>query len=382
MPIYLDNAATTRLDPRALEAMLPYLTERFGNPASRTHAFGWEAEEAVEAARRQVAALISADPHDLIFVSGATEANHLALRGVLNGYRTRGRHCVTSAIEHSSVLETADALRSEGFEITSLGVDSEGRVDLAQLEAALRDDTVLVSILHGNNEVGTLQDLAAIGALCRARRVVFHTDATQSFGRVPIDVDAMKIDLLSASAHKIHGPKGCGALFVRRRSPRVALVPDHRGGGQERGLRSGTLNVPAIVGFGAAAALMTPGGDETCRIASLRDRLETGVLREVPDARVNGGNAPRLPGISNLTFPGIEGEALLLELRGLAVSTGSACASASLEPSHVLLALGRPESEARSSVRFSLGRFTREDEIDRAIEEVRSAVIRLRAIAR
>ncbi|MFN8546760.1 MAG: cysteine desulfurase family protein [Candidatus Eisenbacteria bacterium] len=260
MPIYLDNAATTRLDPRVLEAMLPYLTERFGNPASRTHAFGWEAEEAVETARRQVAASIAADPQDVVFVSGATEANHLALRGVLNGYRARGRHCVTSAIEHSSILETSEALRAEGFQVTTLGVDREGRIDLEELGAALREDTVLVSVMHGNNEVGTLQDLAAIGSLCRARHVLFHTDATQSFGRIPINVEVMKIDLLSASAHKIHGPKGCGALFVRRRSPRVALVPDHRGGGQERGLRSGTLNVPAIVGFGAAAQLMTPGG--------------------------------------------------------------------------------------------------------------------------
>ncbi len=376
-PIYLDNAATTRLDPRVLEAMLPYLTDRFGNPASRTHAYGWEAEEAVEQARRQVASVIGAEASELVWTSGATESNHLALRGIVSAYRSKGRHVIISSIEHSAVLETAERLEEEGASVSRIAVDEEGRIDLAALEAAIEPATVLVSVMHGNNEIGVLQDIGAIGAICRRHGVLFHTDATQSFGRVPIDVRSMQVDLLSASGHKIYGPKGVGALFVRRRDPRVVLRAEQRGGGQERGLRAGTLNVPAIVGFGAAATLLSEVESE--RIARLRDRLEAGLLARVPGARRNGGNAPRLPGISNLTVGGIEGEALILSLKGVAVSAGSACASASLEPSHVLLALGLPESDARASLRMSLGRFNSEEEIDQVIEELASGVDRLRS---
>ncbi|MCC7144208.1 MAG: cysteine desulfurase [Candidatus Eisenbacteria bacterium] len=378
-PVYLDNAATTRLDPRVLEAMLPYLTDRYGNPASRTHAFGWEAEEAVESARREVAAVIGADPSAIAFVSGATEADHLALRGAVGAYRTKGRHLIVSAIEHSAVLEAAESLERHGCEVTRLPVDRDGRVAPDQLAAAIRPDTVLASIMAGNNEIGTQNDLPALGAVCRERGVIFHTDATQAFGRVGIEVDADRIDLLSCSAHKVHGPKGVGALFVRRRGPRVALEAQQRGGGQEGGLRAGSLNVPGIVGFGAAARLLREESTESARIAALRDRLEQELLASIPGAYRNGGNGPRLPGITNLGIDGLEAEALLLSLRGLALSTGSACASASLEPSHVLLAIGRGPFEARNSLRLSLGRFTTAEEIDRAVEEVRRAVTELRS---
>lgn len=378
-PIYLDNAATTRLDPRVLEAMLPYFTERFGNAASRTHRYGWEAEEAAEIARRQLARALSADSKEILITSGATESNNLALKGVAEAYAAKGRHLVTTKVEHPSVLDAARSLATRGAELSLLDVDREGRVDPESVRAALRPETVLVSVIHGNNETGVLQDAAAIGGICRRAGVLFHLDATQSFGKVPLDVNELQCDLLSASAHKIHGPKGVGLLYVRRQTPRVRMVPQLEGGGHERGLRSGTLNVPGLVGFGAAAALaMENCAEEPARIASLRDRLESELLARLDGIVRNTPAAGRLPHILSFSFRGLEGEALLLGIRGCAVSSGSACASASLEPSTVLLALGRSRDEARSALRFSFGRFNTAEELDPVIEEVVRVVTDLR----
>lgn len=368
--IYLDNAATTRVDPRVLEEMLPWLGDRYGNPASRTHAFGWESEEGVEHARSQIASVLGAKPTSLFFTSGATESDNLALRGVLGAYRSKGRHFVISTIEHSAIRESARALVEEGWECSLVPVDASGRVRPEQLAPLLREDTVLASVVHANNEIGVLQDLEAIGALCRSRGVLFHTDAAQSFGKVPIDVELMKIDLLSASAHKIHGPKGVGVLYVRRLGPRVRIEPLVHGGGHEGGLRAGTLNVPAIVGFGKAAEIARDEMPiEAIRIASLRDRLESVLLTRLRGVRRNGGD-PRVPGISNVHFEGVDGEAVLLGARDVAFSSGSACASATLEPSHVLLALGQSPREARNALRFSLGRFTTAEEIEAVLAEL------------
>lgn len=368
-PIYLDHQATTPVDPRVLEAMLPYFGERFGNAASRTHRYGWEADDAVKAARARIAAWLgAASPTEIVFTSGATEANNLALKGALAASADRGRHLVISAIEHPSVRDAARFLADTGrAEVTEVAVSADGLVDPAAVEAAMREDTVLVSVMHANNEVGTVQPLAEIAALCRTRGVLFHTDAVQSAGKIPFDVEALQVDLASVSAHKTYGPKGVGALFVRRRGPRVRLVPLLHGGGHERGRRSGTLPVPLIVGFGEAAALAAAlREEEAARLGRLRDRLLERVRGGLEGVRVNGSLERRLPGNLNLSFEGVDGEALLLALRDLAVSSGSACASATPEPSHVLRAMGVPDDLAHGSIRFGLGRGTTEAEIERA----------------
>lgn len=381
-PIYLDHHATTPCDPAVVEAMLPWLTRDFGNAASRAHAFGWTADAAVERARRQVAALIGASPKEIVFSSGATEANNLALKGVAEAYAARGRHLVTCTTEHKAVLDPCDWLVMRGFEVTRVGVGADGVLDLADLEAALRPDTLLVSVMAANNEIGTLAPLEQIGALCRARGVFFHTDAAQAAGRVPLDVQAQRLDLVSFTAHKLYGPKGIGALYVRRRDPQVRLAAQMHGGGHERGLRSGTLPVHQIVGFGEACALAATHLEaEAARLAILRDRLWA-QLREVPGARLNGAAAPRLPGNLNVSFDGIEAEALLIALRPVvALSSGAACASATLEPSHVLRALGLDEERAHGSLRFGLGRGTTDAEVERVATAVVSAVESVRRLA-
>ncbi len=400
--IYFDHAATTPLDPRVREAMDPWLGGRFGNPDSRSHSYGWEAEEGVAWAREQVAALLGCRPEEIVFTSGATEANNLAIKGILRmfgpaaGYvgsaagdpsreihdpsraiaaSNAPGHLIVSAIEHSAVLRPAERMEREGWAVTRLAPDSDGRIRPESLDAAIGPGTKLVSIMHANNEIGVLQDLPAIAAVCRARGVTLHTDASQSAGKVPCDVDRLGVDLLSCSAHKMHGPKGAGALYVRRRPRRVRLLPEVDGGGQEGGLRSGTLNVPALVGFGEACRLARESMEaEGARIRALRDRLEEGILNATPLAARNGAGLPRLPGISNLRFRGIEAEGLLLALSGVAISAGSACASGSLEPSHVLMALGLAREEAKSSLRFSLGRFNTAAEVESVIEQVIQAV--------
>ena len=381
-PIYMDNAATTRVDPRVVAAMLPVFTESYGNAASRHHAYGWEAEELVEIARGEVAGLLGCEPRELVFTSGATEADNLALKGVAQAHVAKGKHLVTTAIEHPAVLDTARALERDGWEITRLRVDANGRVDPEDVGRALREDTVLVSVIHGNNETGVLQDLAAISAVCRARGVLFHTDATQSFGKVSTRVDELGCDLLSLSGHKIHGPKGVGALYVSRRSPRVRLRPLQDGGGHEGGRRAGTANVPAIVGLGRAAGIAREVlSEEGARLTALVLRLERGLRDAIPEGLLwNSPAGGRLPHILNFSVTGVPGEALLLALRGVAVSSGSACASASLEPSHVLLALGRRPEEARAALRFSVGRFNTEAEVDTVVEEIRRVVEGLRDI--
>ena len=381
--IYMDNAATTRLDPLVLEAMLPYFTERYGNAASRVHRYGWEAEEAAEIARGQIASALGADPREIVVTSGATESDNLALKGVMAAYRTQGRHLITTAIEHPAILDTAKALASDGCEVTILPVDAEGRVEPDAVARAIRSDTVLVSIIHTNNETGVLQDVPAIAEVCRARGVLVHTDATQSLGKIPLDVNALRCDLLSVSAHKIYGPKGVGALYVRRRDPRVRLVAQMDGGGHERGVRSGTLNVPGLVGFGKACELgMERLGEDVPRIEAMRDRLESELLERLEGVVRNTPPSGRAPHVLNLSFRALEGEALLLGLRTVALSSGSACASASLEPSHVLLALGRSPAEARSALRFSLGRFNTAEEVEIVIEEACRVVEELRALRR
>jgi len=381
-PIYLDNNATTPLDPRVLEAMLPYLREHFGNAASRNHAYGWEAERAVERAREQVAALIHASPKEIIWTSGATESDNIAVQGAARMYRDKGRHIVTQATEHKAVLDPCHYLQEQGFEVTILPVGRTGRVAPEAVRAALRDDTILVSIMYANNEIGTIQPIREIGAICKERGVLFHTDATQAFGKEPIDVEAMGIDLLSASGHKIHGPKGVGFLYVRRRRPRVRCAPLFYGGGHERGMRSGTLNVPGIVGMGAAAAIAAEEMEqEQRRLRGLRDRLWEGLSSRLDAIYRNGDPEHCLANTLNVSFAYVEGEALMMGCGGIAVSSGSACTSASLESSHVLKALGVDDALAHGSIRFSLGRFNTADEIDRAIEQVCGAVVRLREMS-
>lgn len=381
-PRYLDYHATTPVDPRVVEAMLPYFTEQFGNPASRQYRQGWTANEAVETARGQVAALIGARAKDLVFTSGATEANALAIMGACRAARSRGRHIITVATEHKAVLETCRALGREGWSVTELPVDAEGLITPEAVEAALTPDTVLVSVMAANNEIGVLQPLAAIGAVCRARGVLLHTDAVQAAGKVPFDVEAAQVDLASLTAHKLYGPKGVGVLYVRRGKGRVDLEPLVHGGGHERGLRSGTLNVPGIVGFGAAAALALASRDaEAARLAPLRDALLDGLRRAVPGVSVNGSMTARLPHNLHVGFGGIDGDALMTSLADdLAVSSGSACSSGSQEPSHVLRALG-PDAARRASLRFGLGRWTTDDDITAAVEAVSAAVRRLRALS-
>ena len=371
-PIYLDNHATTRVDPKVLEAMLPYLTEVFGNAGSRNHAFGWEAQEGVERAREQVATLIGADPKEIVFTSGATESDNLAIIGVAKFYKEKGKHIVTQVTEHKAVLDSCHALEKEGYEVTYLGVDKEGKVSLDELRAALRPDTVVCSIMWANNEVGTVQDIAAIGAICREKGVIFHSDAVQGIGKIPFDVSKMNVDLVSISAHKMYGPKGIGALYVRRGRPRIRLEPTMFGGGQERGIRSGTHAVHQIVGLGAACAVSQAAleSGESDRIRSLRNRLWDGLRARLDELYLNGSWDDRLPGNLNVSFAFCEGEAMMMAIKELAVSSGSACTSASLEPSYVLRAMGVDVELAHTSIRFGIGRFTTEAEIDYALELV------------
>lgn len=377
LPIYLDYSATTPVDPRVVEKMLPYLTEHFGNPASRSHVFGWTAEKAVEEAREQVAALVNADPREIIFTSGATESINLALKGAAHFYRDKGKHLVTVKTEHKATLDTMRELERQGFEVTYLDVDSGGLLDLQQLEAALRPDTTLVSVMYVNNEIGVIQDIPAIGELCRSRGIIFHVDAAQATGKVAIDLANLKVDLMSFSAHKTYGPKGVGALFVRRK-PRVRLEAQMHGGGHERGLRSGTLATHQIVGMGEAfrlARLEMP--TEVERIRMLRDRLWAG-LSQIEEVYVNGDMTRRVAHNLNVSFAYVEGESLIMAIKDVAVSSGSACTSASLEPSYVLRALGRSDELAHSSIRFTVGRFTTVEEIDYTIDLVKRKVAKLR----
>jgi cysteine desulfurase len=384
MPIYLDNQSSTRLDPRVLEAMLPYFTEQFGNPHSSSHAYGRIAAEAIEAARGEVAALIGADPREIVFTSGATEANNLAIKGAAHFARAHPPasgardHLVALTTEHKCVLESCAALECEGFAVTYLPVERDGLVLLDRLAAALSERTLLVSVMAAHNEIGVIQPLPEIGALCRAKGVLFHTDAAQAVGKMPLDVEAMRIDLMSISGHKVYGPKGVGALYVRRR-PRVRLSPLIDGGGQERGLRSGTLPTPLCVGLGRAAAIA--GAEmtgEAARLRQLRDRLKDGLTRRIPDLRLNGDLDHRLPGNLNLSFPGTEAPALIEACPSIAISTGSACTSAAVEPSYVLRALGQPDDIANSAIRVGLGRFNTAADIDFAIDALAAAVARLR----
>jgi cysteine desulfurase len=377
-PIYLDNNATTRLDPRVLDAMLPYFTEHFGNAASRNHAFGWAAEEAVDYAREQVAKLIGADEKEIIFTSGATESDNLALKGVAEMYAKKGDHIITVTTEHKAVLDTAHKLEAEGKRVTYLKVNDEGLIDLNELEAAVTDQTVLVSVMFANNEIGVIQPIKQIAEIAHRKGALLFTDAVQAAGKIPIDVNELGIDLLAISGHKMYGPKGVGALYVRRKNPRVKVTSQMDGGGHERGMRSGTLNVPGIVGLGKAAEVaLHDMGPEAIRLAGMRDRLELG-LSEIEESYVNGSRQHRLPHVTNMSFKYVEGEGLMMAIKDLAVSSGSACTSASLEPSYVLKALGLSDDLAHSSLRFGLGRFTTEEEIDFAIAQVTEAVNKLR----
>ena len=377
--VYLDNNATTPMDPRVLEAMTPYFIERFGNAASRNHPYGWVAEEAVEKGRNQVADLINASSKEIIWTSGATESNNTAIQGVARMYADKGRHIITDKIEHKAVIDPCKYLETQGFEVTWLEPDKKGRISARQVREAMRPDTILVSVMFANNEIGTINEIAEIGALCKERDVLFHTDATQAFGKVPIDVEAMGIDLLSCSGHKIYGPKGVGALYVRRKKPRVRLEPILHGGGHERGMRSGTLNVPGIVGLGMAAEIaMKEMPAESKRVGELRDRLWAGLSEHLTDIFRNGDPDHSLPGTLNVSFLYVEGESLMMGISDIAVSSGSACTSASLEPSYVLKGLGMGDDIAHSSIRFSLGRFTTREDIDFTIAETVKAVNHLR----
>jgi cysteine desulfurase len=380
-PIYLDYQATTPLDPRVLEAMMPYFTHQFGNPHSRSHSYGWEAEEGVEKARGQVAKLIGADEKEVIFTSGATESNNLAIRGVAEFYKDRKNHIVTTVTEHKCVLDTCRHLEQQGFEVTYLPVQKNGLIDLEALRAAVTDKTVVVSVMAVNNEIGVIQPLAEIGRICREKKAFFHTDAAQAAGKIALDVEAMNIDLMSISGHKIYGPKGIGALYVRRK-PRVRLVPLIVGGGQERGFRSGTLPTPLCVGLGEAAEIAMKEMDgEAERLTKLQARLLKGLQDRLPEIFVNGDLKHRIPGNLNISFAYVEGESLMMGIKNLAVSSGSACTSASLEPSYVLRALGVEEELAHTSLRIGLGRFTTEHEVDTAVEELVRHVKKLREMS-
>ncbi|CDM98023.1 MAG: IscS subfamily cysteine desulfurase [Limnospira sp. PMC 1291.21] len=380
-PIYLDCHATTPVDKRVLEVMIPYFTEHFGNPASVNHLYGWETEAAVKQARQIIADAINATPTEIIFTSGATEANNLAIKGVAEAYFSQGRHLITVATEHHAVLDPYDYLQSLGFEVTLLGVKPDGLIDLTELEEALRPDTILVSVMAANNEIGVLQPLAEIGKICRDRQILFHTDAAQALGKIPLDVEEMNIDLMSLTAHKIYGPKGIGCLYVRRRQPRVKIAPQIHGGGQERGIRSGTLYTPQIVGFGAAVKLaLSEMATEAKRLTQLRDRLWN-QLSTLDNIRLNGHPTQRLPGNLNVSIDGVDGQALLLALQPtMAVSSGSACTSTRIEPSHVLKALGVPENLAYASLRFGIGRFNTEAEIDQVAQEAIATIKVLRRV--
>jgi len=380
LPIYLDYSATTPVDPRVAEKMIPYLTEHFGNPASRSHAFGWKAEEAVEEARANVAALVGCDAKEIIWTSGATESINLALKGAAEFYKTKGKHLITMTVEHKATLDTMRELERRGFEVTYLDPEADGLLDLAKLEAAIRPDTILVSIMFVNNEIGTIQDIPAIGELCRAKGVLFHVDSAQATGKCPIDLARLKVDLMSFSAHKTYGPKGIGALYVRRK-PRVRLEAQIHGGGHERGFRSGTLATHQIVGIGEAfrlARLEMAADNE--RIRMLRDKLLAG-MQQIEEVFVNGDVERRVPHNLNVSFNFVEGESLIMAVKDIAVSSGSACTSASLEPSYVLRALGRSDELAHSSIRFTLGRFTTAEEVDYTVEHLRSKVAKLRSMS-
>jgi cysteine desulfurase len=397
LPIYMDHHSTTPVDPRVLEAMTPYFTRVFGNAASRSHVFGWEAEAAVDEARRQVAEGMNARPKEIVFTSGATEGDNLAILGAARAYRAKGNHVVTGATEHHAVLDSCHELEREGFEVTYLAPDRTGRIDPAQVREAIGDRTVLVTLMLANNEIGTIHPLAEIGAVCREKGVLFHSDAVQGFGKIPLDVEAMSVDLASVTAHKLYGPKGVGALYVRARKPRVRLDPIIHGGGHERGMRSGTLNVPGIVGFGKAVEISLAEREvEARRLRLLRRRLFDGIVAEVADVSLNGAPLPeigndgsllpgvderRLPGNLNLSFAGVEGEALLMGMKDVAVSSGSACTSASLQPSHVLKAVGVPDDLAHASIRFGLGRWNTAEEVDFTIGAVAAVVRRLRDLS-
>ncbi len=382
-PIYLDYHATTPVDPRALDAMLPYFTERFGNAASKQHAYGWEAQKAVDAAREQVAGLIGASSNEICFTSGATESNNLAIKGTAQSLRERGMHLISVVTEHKSVLDSFKRLENDGWRVTWLGVDREGFIDLDELRAAITPETTLVSVMAANNEIGTVQQLAEIGAIASARGVTFHTDAAQAAGKVPIDVHAMNIDLLSLTGHKYYGPKGAGALFVRKRKPKLQLACQIDGGGHENGLRSGTLNVPGIVGLGAAAEICSRElASESARLSTLRDRLLNAIQQDLENVRVNGPLGDRrLPHNLHVTFEDVEGERLLMALGDLAVSTGSACSSGSQKASHVVEAITPPEAKAGAIIRFGLGRWTTEEEIDTAAARVVKVIRSLRTTA-
>ena len=378
LPIYLDSNSTTRTDPRVLEAMLPYFTEHFGNAASRSHPFGWAAEEAVDYAREQIADLIGCTGKEIILTSGATEADNLAIKGVYEMYAQKGNHIITATTEHKAVLDTCKHLERLGAEVTYLQVDGQGMLNLDELEAAMRPTTILVCIMYANNEVGVIQDIKGISKICRKHGALFMTDGTQAVGKIPVNVDADGIDLMAFSAHKMYGPKGVGALYVRRKNPRVKVTAQMDGGGHERGMRSGTLNVPGIVGFGKACYLAKlEMAHDAERLGKLRDRLERELLT-IEEAYVNGNPAHRLPHTANISFKFVEGEGLMMGVKDLAVSSGSACTSASLEPSYVLKALGLDDELAHSSLRFGLHKWTTDEEIDYAIANVRQAVAKLR----
>ena len=380
LPIYMDNHATTPMDQRVLAAMLPYFTEKFGNAASRNHSFGWAAEEAVDKARGQIAALINAKSKEIIFTSGATESDNLAIKGVVEFYKDKGNHIITCVTEHKAILDSCKALERAGkATVTYLPVDNFGMVDPDQVRRAITDKTILITIMAANNEIGTIHPIAEIGRIAKEKGIVFHSDATQGVGKIPMDVEKAGIDLLSASAHKIYGPKGIGILYVRSKGPRVRLTPIIDGGGHERGLRSGTLNVPGIVGLGAACEVAGQEMEqESARLCSLRDKLQAGLFERLDEVYLNGHPTQRLPGNLNVSFAFVEGESLLMGIRDVAVSSGSACTSATLEPSYVIRALGTEEELAHSSIRFGLGRFNTEEEVDFVAQRVTEEVRRLR----
>jgi len=382
-PIFLDNHSTTPMDPRVLETMLPYFVEKFGNAASRNHAFGWEAEEGVETARKQIARLIKADPKEIVFTSGATESDNLALKGVLEMYKEKGNHIITSATEHRAVLDTTKSLEAKGLTtVTYLPVDKQGMVNPQDVRNAITDKTILISVMLANNEIGTVNPVQEIGKIAKEKGVLFHCDATQGVGKIPVDVQAMGIDLMSFSAHKIYGPKGVGALYVRKKNPRVRIAAQIDGGGHERGMRSGTLPVPLIVGFGKACEICEQEmAAESAHLSKMRDRLQAGIMAALEESYLNGHPTHRLPGNLNISFAYVEGESLLMGMKEIALSSGSACTSATLEPSYVLRALGVGTELAHSSIRFGLGRFNTEEEIDYTIKKVIEIVTKLREMS-
>ena len=381
-PIYMDNHSTTPMDPRVLDTMLPYFIEKFGNAASRNHQFGWEAEEAVENARKQIAKLIHCDAKEIVFTSGATESDNLALKGVVEMYKEKGDHIVTCTTEHRAILDTCKSLEKRGIKVTYLPVEKDGRVNPDEVRKALTDKTILISVMLANNEIGTIHPIAEIGKIAKEKGILLHCDATQGVGKIPVDVEALKVDLMSFTAHKIYGPKGVGALYVRKKGPRVRLVPQIDGGGHERGMRSGTLPVPLIIGFGKACELCEQEMPaESKRIAAMRDRLQSQIMTNLDECYLNGHQTERLPHNLNISFAYVEGEALLMGVKEIALSSGSACTSATLEPSYVLRALGVGSDLAHSSIRFGLGRFTTDEEVDYTAKRMVEAVKRLREMS-